>query len=189
MQQQTYSNNHNTSAPPPRGPRERLSFRLNQPQLIELEDAQFQGDEQASHSTGEIEHRYWLTEHRICWVPSNVHDAIQQHNGSGNSTQQRGRYVVTRRKDRPWDVRPVTDPTLTVPAPPQAKPAQQQPAAPQAKPLAQPSLMGAALCRALDAAIEAERYAASLGRPLSFDTQDIRAIAATLYIQAKQEAR
>lgn len=47
----------------------------------------------------------------------------------------------------------------------------------------------AALCLTLDAALDAERYAATLGRSLSFDTADIRSIAATLYIQVRQEAR
>lgn len=39
------------------------------------------------------------------------------------------------------------------------------------------------LVTAIDAAAEAEVYAKSIGRPLEFSTEDIRAIALTLFIQ------
>jgi hypothetical protein len=46
------------------------------------------------------------------------------------------------------------------------------------------SLMGAALIAAIDAARQAEEYAASKGIPLEFRPEDLRCIANTLYIQA-----
>jgi hypothetical protein len=66
----------------------------------------------------------------------------------------------------------------------QAQPAAQQQAAAQpAAPISSRTLeMVAALIGAIDAAAEAERYAARQGMPLKFDRGDIRAIAATLYI-------
>jgi len=59
--------------------------------------------------------------------------------------------------------------------------------APQQRQLDEPggdaSPMYGALCAAIRTAAAAERFAASIGRPLAFETQDIRAIAATLFIR------
>ncbi len=49
------------------------------------------------------------------------------------------------------------------------------------------SLMGAALITAIDAATLAQQYAASKGIALEFGAADLRAIAATLYIQAAKD--
>lgn len=76
--------------------------------------------------------------------------------------------------------------TGTVTAPPAVPGA---PAAPQPKEMGQArnsasSVMGAALIAAIDAASQAEKYAASRGITLEFGPEDLRAIANTLYIQA-----
>jgi hypothetical protein len=45
------------------------------------------------------------------------------------------------------------------------------------------STMYGALCAAIRTAASAERYAAEIGRPLAFETGDIRAMAASIYIR------
>lgn len=49
------------------------------------------------------------------------------------------------------------------------------------------SVMGAALIAAIDAATEAKQYAASKGITLEFKPEDVRAIAATLFIAASHQ--
>ena len=48
-------------------------------------------------------------------------------------------------------------------------------------------VMGAALIAAIDATDQAKRYAAERNIPLEFDPADIRAIAATMFIQAAKD--
>lgn len=48
-------------------------------------------------------------------------------------------------------------------------------------------VMAGALIAAIDAAREAERYAASVGFEVEFNTEDVRAIASTLFIQASKD--
>jgi len=43
------------------------------------------------------------------------------------------------------------------------------------------------LCAAIRTAAEAERFAQSIGRPLAFETGDVRALAATLYIEMSKQ--
>ena len=49
------------------------------------------------------------------------------------------------------------------------------------------SVMGRALMAAIDAASQAQEYAASKGIAVEFGPEDYRAIAATLYIQAAKD--
>lgn len=63
------------------------------------------------------------------------------------------------------------------------------PAPAAATPIAPPdtasaNLMAAALMAAVDSAILAEKYASAKNFPLKFDSEDIRSMAATIYIQA-----
>jgi hypothetical protein len=48
-------------------------------------------------------------------------------------------------------------------------------------------VMAAALIAAIDASREAERYATKVGFEVEFNTEDVRAIAATLFIQASKD--
>ena len=81
--------------------------------------------------------------------------------------------------------------TAARPEPTPEPPAQQQ-QQPAARPSPTPVMprtqdysnaMYTALCAAIRTAAEAEKFAQSIGRPLAFETADIRALAATLYIQ------
>ncbi|MGH9583838.1 MAG: hypothetical protein ACRD4O_12955 [Bryobacteraceae bacterium] len=63
--------------------------------------------------------------------------------------------------------------------------------APAMAPLHRPAaqLLAGALCAAIDAAIEAQAYAAAKKAAWSFDSSDVRAMAISLYIDARKEAR
>lgn len=75
-----------------------------------------------------------------------------------------------------WTYREPPRPAPTpAPAAPQQQQQQQQPAN---------DAMYTALCAAIRTAAAAEQFAAQIGRPIAFDTADVRAIASTLYIRA-----
>lgn len=71
------------------------------------------------------------------------------------------------------------------PAPPQAQAPGPFAVPPQTRPSpsAEANLMAASLMHAVDAAILAESYAASRNHAITFSAEDIRTIAATIYIQ------
>jgi len=60
-------------------------------------------------------------------------------------------------------------------------------ATPASAPVIPSLLMGDALIAAIDAVKHAEAYARSNGIPVEFGPQDVRALAATLYIQASKD--
>lgn len=64
---------------------------------------------------------------------------------------------------------------------------QAQPAAKPQRPAAQ--WMAAALCAAIDASLAAAAYGKERGLELNFNEEDVRSIAATMYIQASKEGR
>jgi YD repeat-containing protein len=185
--------------------RERVMFDMNVPVEIALDR-----DGNPTESTardGSAEYRYFLFGHRIMWVPEAVHTTIQRAQ-AGDGAQ----FSVTKhRAPTPWKVvhietnAPPTGhgysnaPSPTPAAPPVQQ--QQQPAAAPPAAAPRPALdapaqrhidepasdngpMYGALCAAIRTAAAAEKFAASIGRSIAFETGDIRAIAATLYIHA-----
>jgi hypothetical protein len=138
------------------------------------------------------------------WVPEAVHTTIQRAQ-AGDGAQ----FSVTKhRAPTPWKVVHIetnAPPTghgySNAPSPtPAAPPVQQQPAArpapapaparaldaPAQRHIGEPASdngpMYGALCAAIRTAAAAEKFAASIGRSIAFETGDIRAIAATLFI-------
>ncbi len=168
--------------------RDRITFDMNQPIEITLDR-----DGNPTESTardGSPEYRYFLNGHRIMWVPEAVHEAIQRANGGDMAS-----FAITKhRSPKPWTVihLDAQEPGYgysNEAAPPQAPPIPQQPAArptptPAPQDAADSSPMYTALCAAIRTAAAAEKFAASIGRPLAFETSDVRAIAATLYIHS-----
>jgi hypothetical protein len=70
-------------------------------------------------------------------------------------------------------------------APPPPPPQQQQ----QPNRMSTGALLGQCLMCAVDAAIGSEKFAAAKGKALSFNEEDIRAMAISIYIQKTKEAR
>jgi hypothetical protein len=179
--------------------RDRVTFRQNEKQSVTAD-----GPGTAQQGNNGTEYRYMLDGHRIMWVPEDVHRAIeaaaQQTAGNGGSGWPIA-LEITKRKDAPWEVVHLVDeprpalgygkpsPTSARPAtaPPPAKPAP-RPAPPTGD--AQPYNAGmyTALCAAIRTAAAAEEFARSIGRAIAFETADVRAIAATLFIQGTKGA-
>jgi len=145
-----------------------------------------------------VEWRYKLSDDKIMWVPDDVHNQITQrlqagpgscltithHKGTGRNGQEFWTVVAT-----PDDTQATAPQAAPPPAPPATPaPAARRAPAPQQQLPAQGEPYGTSmytsLCAAIQAAAAAERYAAEIGRPMAFDTSDIRAIAATLFIHA-----
>lgn len=189
--------------------RERVSFEINQPVTVTIPYDE-NGAEQPSRN-GDTEYRYFLAGHRIMWASPEVHAQIQACDRNDGATftitkRKTGRAACT------WTVEQhVDEPAAaairaaeTAPAARPRTPKQQQAAQAPADayertprqgwtyrgehaaptPAAQPhGTMYTALCAAIRTAAEAEQFAAQIGRPISFSTGDVRAIANTIYIQ------
>ena len=155
-----------------------------------------------------VDYEYILNnDQAITWLPKDARDAIVQsgaQEGDEISLQKikRGRQTI-------WTVERIADETTkheTKPKPPaKPDPLKQQAAlaqhiAQQTKPAPTPAakpephrpgaqLLAGALCAAIDAATYAAEYARSKGLALSWDAGDIRALAATLYIDSRKEGK
>jgi hypothetical protein len=84
-----------------------------------------------------------------------------------------------------------TQPQATLPEPLPQQPPKPQPMPPQRALTSQTrasSAMGAALIAAIDAATLAQQYAAAKGIEIEFGSEDVRAIAATIFIATSREA-
>jgi len=156
--------------------RERIGFTGNTPMEIQLEGDGNPAEQEARD--GSTEYRYFLAGRRIMWVPAEVHQAIQRAQAGANA-----QFALTKHKaPKPWTVIHLDDePAAPQPAPSPAKP-QSQPRTVASEP--EPTTMYTALCAAIRIASEAEKYAQQIGRPLAFETGDIRAMAASMYIHA-----
>jgi hypothetical protein len=183
--------------------RERISFRQGTPQEVTLE-----GDGNATHCAGQNgpEVRYFLQGHRIMWVPLEVGDLMTRAAAGQDAT-----FAITKHKaPQPWTVIHLEDEPAAAqgngwpgpeqqPAPrPAAAPRQQSAPRPRQEPTAgapqqgtlpgeQPysTQMYTALCAAIRVAAAAEDFAQKqVGRAVAFQTADVRAIAATLFIHA-----
>jgi hypothetical protein len=121
---------------------------------------------------------------KIMWVPTEVHEAIERANAGWPAT-----FEITKHKNGWLTVHVAEEPA----PPPAARPApraagplntaqQQIPHMPGEAPYS--ASMYTALCAAIRCAQEAEKFAREIGRAVAFETGDIRAIAATLFIHA-----
>jgi hypothetical protein len=183
--------------------RERITFRQDQPVEIQL-DGDGNPTEQDGRD-GTPETRMFLQGHRIMWVPADVHARIQQAQAGPDAA-----YAITKhRAPQPWTVIHLADEPAQAgwtapdqqPAPRPAQPARAAtPLAAAPRPRQEPTAgqpaqgalsteqpysthMYACLCAAIKVAAQAETYAAQIGHPVAFETGDIRAMAATLFIQ------
>jgi len=183
--------------------RDRVTFRQNEKQSVTAD-----GPGIAQQGNNGTEYRYMLDGHRIMWVPEDVHRAIE---AAAQQTARAGgsgwpiAVEITKRKEGPWEVVHLVDepgpalgygkasPTSARPTPaPPPKPA--RPTAPASWPAAQvpppaeqpySASMYTALCAAIRTAAAAEEFARQIGRAIAFETADVRAIAATLFIHAE----
>jgi hypothetical protein len=173
--------------------RERIPFNFNLPYELTLESS---GTEQEGRNGSEF--RYFLEGRQIMWIPPEAHALIMRATGGEPIGET---FSITRRKTgrgaAEWEVVHHDD---SPPDPEPAPPAQRQQApAPQptARPAAQPAAANGpmsdtlytSLCAAIRTAAAAEAFAQSIGRPVAFETSDIRAMAATLYIHTTGGAR
>jgi predicted glycosyl hydrolase (DUF1957 family) len=200
--QRTHATGH-ANASNGSGNRMKEKFAFNVPTLVTLDS---EGTEQPN-GEGQPEFRYFLADHKIMWVPPEVHGAILDLRATEGDT-----VVITRHRDgrdQAWEVQPYTREssaaaairnTATAPAsraplasqPRRSRnepntaaglpaPAQQQlPGAPEEQPYS--ASLYTCMCAAIRVAAEAEKFAQSIGRPLAFETSDIRAMAASLFI-------
>lgn len=148
-----------------------------------------------------VDYQYTVNGDRgVMWLPREARDQLVRCGAQAGDDVQivksmRGRAAV-------WSVQVVPD--SNDPAPPAANQrtngyvnghsngngngsGQAQPAAKPQRPAAQ--WMVAALCAAIDASLAAAAYAKERGLELNFNEEDIRSIAATMYIQASKEGR
>jgi hypothetical protein len=177
--------------------REKIAFTFNLPYEVTLEG---QGVEQEGRNGPE--YRYFLSGRRIMWVPPEAHALIQRATG-GEPTGES--FEITRHKtgkdSATWEVVHLDDSAPEVAYAPPPAPAEQRKASPLAPPASPPpapaeaangpmsSTLYTALCAAIRTAAAAEKFAQSIGRQVAFETADIRAMAATLYIGATEGGR
>lgn len=174
--------------------RERIPFTFNLPYEVTLESS---GIEQEGRNG--LEFRYFAEGRQIMWIPPEAHALIMRATGGEPIGET---FTITRKKtgrdSATWEVAhhdegpPLTPPEVAYAPPP--TPRQQKGASPLAPPASPPapdvangpmsSTLYTALCAAIRTAAAAEKFAAAIGRQVAFDTADIRAMAATLYINA-----
>jgi hypothetical protein len=174
--------------------RQRITFRQNQTQTVTPEAA---GVEQSGNNG--IEYRYKLEGNAIMWVPLEVHQAIEAAQAGWPAT-----FEITKHA-KGWLTVHIADEPAPAPVPiaaPRPRPnATERALAGIAAPPAQPNLphttaaepysasMYTALCAAIRTAAAAKEFARSIGRAIAFETGDVRAIAATLFIHASEGGR
>jgi hypothetical protein len=182
--------------------RERVSFELNRPLEVTVESP---GVQQNARD-GAKEYRYFLAGRRVMWVGEAVHDAIE------NAGPLPLTFEITHRKSgraaATWEVVHLVDEPDSSQAAPAARPraASQPPAASQPVPreLAPPfggmpgglpdpreatdvgnTSLYTCMCAAIRVAAAAEKFSQQIGRPMAFETSDVRAMAAALFIHGK----
>ena len=187
------------AAPATAAVRERVSFDANTPVDVTIESS---GIEQASRD-GSPEYRYKLEGNRIMWVSPEAHQqivrAMQQQPDANSFTltkRKRGREAATWEVVQHADAWPGYDqPPAPRPAPvsqprPAVQPARSADLRTQQRPLPEASgepystTLYTCLCAAMRDAQAAEAFAQQIGRPIAFETADVRAMAATLFIHA-----
>jgi hypothetical protein len=179
--------------------RDRIAFEPNVPVEVSLDR-----DGNPTETTardGSREYRYFLGNHQIMWVPEPVHQAIQRAD-AGEHAQ----FAITKhRAPKPWTVIHLDAQEPAAPPPAAHRPAARQTTDDRAaaaiataeteraltearQSATAPANLGigipmyTALCAAIRTAAAAETFAAQIGRPVAFETGDIRAMAATLFI-------
>lgn len=161
--------------------RQRISFRQGVTQTVTIEAP---GVEQPGIAG--MEYRYRCAANGIMWVPPDVHQAIEAARAGHPAT-----FEITKGKNGWLTVHLADEPAPPQPAPRPAPPARTGPLATQQEQL--PHMPGeepysasmyTALCAAIRTAAAAETFARQIGRAVAFETGDIRAIAATLFIHA-----
>ena len=140
-----------------------------------------------------IDYQYELNDDQaITWLPAQAREAILA-SGAAEGDEiaitkaRRGRQTV-------WTIERVEDETPKKPekpTPPKSANGTPKPAAPAAAALSQrpgANLLVAAMCTAIDALTQASAYAQTKGLVLHWDAQDVRALAITMWIDARKEA-
>jgi len=155
--------------------RERIEFTWNIPHHVVLE-----GNGTAQAGRDGPEWRYFLGGHRIMWIPQEAHAQIERLQASAGSE-----LIITKHKTgrnaATWTVAEAGD---AAPPPEETRTAKARNAkAPETNEAGNQALY-TCLCAAIRTAAAAEKFAASIGRPLAFETPDLRALATTLYIEA-----
>jgi len=193
--------------------RTKVTFSPNIPTQVVLDSP---GELQQSKN-GADEYRYFLQGDQIMWVPPEVHQQIEHAGATQGDTftiakvkvgKAAATWTVEQHADEPGygygNPSPTTPPRLTSQPRPAPTPVThertaqgwiaRQAAAPtpdarQEQPLTNTDKLSAALAAAIDAAAEASTYAHRKGVTLAWTASDIRAMAATLYIDAGKGAR
>ena len=184
-----------TAAATPQQLRTRITYRQDQTQTVTVEGPGFE-----QPGVRGMEYRYMLAGHGIMWVPPAVHAAIQ----GAAAGRYPADFEITKRRNDTWETVHVVDESATpqpatrpAPAGGNGWPAQSEsapPPAPRTAPTAAPpaatgepynASMYTALCAAIRTAAAVETFARQIGRAVAFETGDIRAIAATLFIHAE----
>jgi hypothetical protein len=168
--------------------REKVKFTEGQPVVVILD---FNDGTECKSRDGSLQYQYVTdSDARIMFVDPPIRNYILSEGAKAGDAVE---IVKCGQDPRAWAVTKLTSDGRLAPklaTQPERTQRTQQGQAPAAAQPAQPAApissrtveMVAALIGAIDAAAEAERYAARQGMPLKFDRGDIRAIAATLYI-------
>lgn len=190
--------------------REKISWADNVPTTVTLDSA---GELQRNRA-GDVEYRYFLHGDKIMWVPTEAYQAINRTDAREGDTITITRQRAKRNSTATWAVEPVTREgdgaaairrTETAPS---SRTAASQPADREhydrqpgqgwtyrepAKPTTDTDLpvtttdqLAGALAVAIDAAAEASIYAKRHGLNITWNGGDIRALAATIYIQQQR---
>jgi hypothetical protein len=178
-------------------PRQRITFRQGVTQQVTIET---EGVLQPGIAGDE--YRYTASNHRIMWVPPEVHHAIQASGADLPATYEitkgKSGWLTVHLADEPPAPQPIASAPRRAPTPAAAAPREPQPRDLPAAPPKLPGLqdeqpysasMYTSLCAAIRVAAAAEEFARSIGRAIAFETGDVRAIAATLFIHATQGSR
>lgn len=167
--------------------RQKVTFERNQPELIKLDR---DSSKEVPGRRGPQFMRILDGDTRILFADPDLENAIVQ------SGARKGDVAQIVKRANGWEVgimpdtaarKPQTYTSWAAQQPATQQPAQ-QPAATKAPPELKTSRaveLAAALETAIDAAMSAERYAASKGHPITFETQDIRAMANSIICRSE----
>jgi hypothetical protein len=163
--------------------REPVRFDPNVPQTVTIEST---GTAQPGRDGPEF--RYMLEGGKIMWVAEEAHKQIER---AKRTDPQGDTFTITKRKSgraaATWEVVQHADEPQPAPAPRPAPaaalaPPRQAQLPAQGEPYS--TTLYTCLCAAMRDAQAAEAFAAQIGRPVAFETADVRAMAATLFIHA-----
>jgi hypothetical protein len=177
------------------GLRERLSFDAG-PQTVTLESDDGRA---VTGRDGGTEYMYTFTGRKIAWLPPAARDAIQRiraRRGDMITLTRHGRGQAARWEAERYDGTEsgagAGEPRKSTPPPtPPNGPSQSTPAAPAhgiPADLAETEMLRTYM-HAVNVALAAQAYARERGLHIAFAAEDIRAIAATLFIQSQQARR